>query len=283
MFLKRILVTLILGPLAIALVYLGGLFYFIPVVIFLAIATFEYTRISAQIGWRSSIVVLLPLVVAQYVVAEWFPQVTAPSLVVSFVIIMCYSLWLYEKELSRTVSADWLTMTAGFMLLGWVAGHFLRLRGISTEAGYESLADVAWVWTALAMLGTWFADSYAYLVGKFVAGKFILGKHKLSPRLSPNKTVEGYLGGVVFGTLTTVLIGYIFTNWYDISLVTVLIVGLLTSVVSPAGDLAISLLKREAGVKDSGNLFPGHGGALDRIDSLMWSVTFVYYLLILTG
>ncbi|MCO5184043.1 MAG: phosphatidate cytidylyltransferase [Anaerolineae bacterium] len=283
MFLKRVLITVTLGPLAILLVYLGGLFYFVPLVIFLAIAVVEFTRISTKIGWRSSVIVLLPLVIVQYIVAQWFPQYTAPTLVASFVIIMCYGLWLYESERSQTASADWLTMTAGLILLGWVAGHFLRLRGIGTAEGNEALIEVAWVWTTLAMLGTWFADSFAYLVGKFVAGKFVLGKHKMSPRLSPNKTIEGYFGGVVFGTMVTLLIGYIFSYWYDISLVTVLLIGLLTSVVSPAGDLSISLLKRQAGVKDSGNLFPGHGGALDRIDSLMWSVTFVYYLLILTG
>jgi phosphatidate cytidylyltransferase len=288
MFLKRVLITVTLGPLALLLVYFGdvfyGLLYFIPVIIFLSLATLEYVNIAEKIGWRPSKAVLLPLVLVQYVLAQWWPEYTAPAIVASLVVIMCYALWLYETEKSATASADWLTMTGGFLLLGWLASHFLSLRAIGTvPVSDPSLAEVAWVWTTLALLGTWFADSFAYLVGKFMAGKFILGKHKMSPRLSPNKTVEGYVGGIVLGTALTVGMGLIFTNWYDISLVTVLLVGLLTSIVSPAGDLAISLLKREAGVKDSGNLMPGHGGALDRIDSLMWSVTFVYYLVVLIG
>jgi phosphatidate cytidylyltransferase len=147
-------------------------------------------------------------------------------------------------------------------LLGWLGSHFFRLRGLDVE-------QVA-AWTALAMLGTWIADSGAYVFGKS------LGKHKLSPRLSPNKTVEGYVGGIIAGTLFTLLIAALL----DLNLVIALVLGLLVSVVSPAGDLGISLLKRSVGVKDSGNLLPGHGGALDRIDSLIWSVAFAYYLIL---
>lgn len=286
---RRVLITVTLGPLALLLVWLGdpdrffGLLYFVPVVIFLAIATVEYVQITRRIGWQTHLMILLPLVLLQYVLAQWAPQFTAVALVVSFVIIMCYGLWRYERAESDAAPVDWLTMTAGLMLLGWLAGHFLRLRaigGADTLGGGTISAETAWMWTTLALLGTWFADSFAYLVGKFVAGKFVLGKHKMSPRLSPNKTVEGYVGGAVLGTAATLLIG---VAVFQLPFTLVLMVGLLTSIISPAGDLSISLLKRVAGVKDSGNLFPGHGGALDRIDSLMWSVAFVYYLLILAG
>jgi phosphatidate cytidylyltransferase len=92
--------------------------------------------------------------------------------------------------------------------------------------------------------------------------------------LSPNKTVEGYIGGIVFGTIITAVVA----NWLQIPLAVGLVLGLLSSIISPLGDLAISLLKREANVKDSGVLFPGHGGALDRLDTLLWSVTMAYYL-----
>jgi phosphatidate cytidylyltransferase len=103
----------------------------------------------------------------------------------------------------------------------------------------------------------------------------LIGKRKLAPRLSPNKTVEGYVAGIILGTLLTLVLGAVMNLPWTIAL----LLGLLISIFSPAGDLGISLFKREAGVKDSGNLLPGHGGALDRIDSLIWSVTIAYYVL----
>jgi len=84
------------------------------------------------------------------------------------------------------------------------------------------------------------------------------------------------VGGIIAGTSLTVLIAY----FLDLPLIVALILGLLVSIVSPAGDLGISLLKRTVGVKDSGNLLPGHGGALDRIDSLVWSVAMAYFLVL---
>lgn len=125
------------------------------------------------------------------------------------------------------------------------------------------------------MLSTWIADSGAYVVGKFLTGK-ILGYHKLSPRLSPNKTIEGYLGGIFF----SIILSLIIANFLSLPLMLVFLIALFASAVSPLGDLAISMIKREVGVKDSGTLLPGHGGALDRIDSLMWSIVAAYYLVL---
>jgi phosphatidate cytidylyltransferase len=152
-------------------------------------------------------------------------------------------------------------MVAGILLLGWMSGHFFLLRGLDT-------AEAAW-WTILVMVSTWVADSAAYVFGTR------LGHRKLAPRLSPGKTVEGYAAGVIFGTLATLGLAYAL----DLSLTVALLLGLLISIVSPGGDLVISLLKREAGVKDSGRMLPGHGGALDRMDSLLWSVTMSYYVI----
>lgn len=266
MFLQRALITLTLGPLALYLIYLGGFFYFIPLVIILLLASLEYSQIVQKIGWHAPPFLLLPIVVIQWLLAQWsVPTLFGPLLLLSLLLITAYALWQYEMKSSQTVPANWFATVAGLVLFGWVCGHFFRLR---------ALPDMAWQWTMLAMLGTWIADSGAYLVGRFMAGKIVFGKHALSPRLSPNKTVEGFLGGVVLGTLFTVLVG----SWVGIAYLPALLLGLLVSTIGTVGDLGISLLKREAGVKDSGTLFPGHGGALDRIDSLMWTVAIAYYL-----
>ncbi len=271
MFLQRAIVTLILGPLALVLIYFGGPVYFILVSGILLLATIEYVRMMQLLQCSIPLWILIPSVVLQWVVGQWPPlREWIPALAIGIFFAMVYALWLYERNKSNQVTADWMAMIGGVMLLGWLGSHFFLIR---------SLPQNAWQWTMLAMLGTWIADSGAYLVGKFLAGKIVLGRHPLSPRLSPNKTIEGYLGGVIFALLVIIIVAY----YIDFSLIAAFILAILVSAVSPLGDLAISLLKREANVKDSGTMLPGHGGALDRIDSLVWSVTMVYYLALLIG
>jgi phosphatidate cytidylyltransferase len=146
------------------------------------------------------------------------------------------------------------------MLLGWLGSHFFRLR---------ALENMALEWTLLTLIASWTTDGASFLVGRSI------GRHKFSPRLSPKKTVEGYLGGIVFGTLVTAIVGTVL----EMNILAVIVLSLVIAVLTPAGDLAISLLKREAGVKDSGTFLPGHGGALDRVDTIIWSVTIAYYLI----
>ena len=262
---QRAIVALTLGPLALLLIYLGGWFYFVPVVVILALATQEYTQLAKNIGWRVHFFLLLAAVSGQWVLGQWpQPALSGPVLLLSLLLILAYILWTYEKETSQTVPADWMGTVGGFVLLGVLGSHFFLLRG---------LPELAWQWTMLAMLCTWFGDGGAYVVGKFVAGRYI-GKHKMSPRLSPNKTVEGYVGGILFGVVFSLVFAY-FTG---IPLAAALIMALLITLLTPLGDLGISLLKREARVKDSGNVFRSHGGALDRIDTLLWAVPLAYYV-----
>jgi phosphatidate cytidylyltransferase len=266
MFLQRALITLTVGPLALYLIYLGGLPYFLFITAVLIVATIEYALLMRLLGRTISLWVLFPAVAMLWVAGQW-PTFTilTPALAFGLFLTMCYSLWLYERNKSNAVTVDWMVMIGGVILLGWIGSHFFLIRSMNT---------LAWQWTFLAMLGTWIADSAAYLVGKFLAGNILLGRHQLSPRLSPNKTIEGYIGGIIFAIIVTVWVG----NMMGIPFLGTFILGFLVSAVSPLGDLAISLLKREAGVKDSGTLLCGHGGALDRIDSLVWSVTMGYYL-----
>lgn len=119
----------------------------------------------------------------------------------------------------------------------------------------------------------WMNDVFAYLVGK------TFGKHKLFPRISPGKTIEGSLGGLVFTVLAAVLIGR-HVEW--ISIGQAMGMAAIAVIFGTLGDLCESMLKRQAGVKDSGKLIPGHGGILDRFDSVLFSVPFIFvYLLLL--
>lgn len=267
---QRALIAFTLGPLALYLVYLGDWFYFLPITLILLLAAYEYSQMMREIGLTVSYGLLAVGVLLQLVSAQW-PGLSlwGPGLLLSLLAILAYVLWLYEGRRSETAPLDWMAMMGGLLLFGWLGGHFLRLRGLEVAP---------WQWTILALTSTWAADSGAYLVGKFLAGK-VLGRHQLSPRLSPNKTVEGYFGGVAFGVLFTLGFATLLQLPWTIALV----LALLVSLISPLGDLGISLLKREAHIKDSGTVFGVHGGALDRIDSLLWSVTIAYYLVLFVG
>jgi phosphatidate cytidylyltransferase len=114
-------------------------------------------------------------------------------------------------------------------------------------------------------IGAWATDIFAYFSG------MLFGKHKLIPAVSPKKTVEGAIGGTLFCIIFFVGFGAIINYFtqYNISLITLVIAGLLSALVAQIGDLAMSVIKRTYGIKDYGTIFPGHGGVLDRFDSIL--------------
>ncbi len=267
---ERALVAMIIGPVLLVATYYGGWFYFIPVAFLMLAAGREYAIIMRLLNHSTPLWLLLPAIFL-LLVAAWRPEWQIAGLVffLAVFISLIYSLWLFERGDTPDAALDWFALVTGIVLLGWVGGHFFLLRGLPEDG---------WRWTMVALLGIWSADVGAYGVGKYLAGR-VLGRHTLAPRLSPNKTVEGYVGGILIGTTTAVITAHIL----GVSLLLAGIAGLAVSVLGLFGDLSISLLKREAGLKDSGRLFPGHGGALDRSDSLIWAIAIVYYLVAFLG
>ena len=137
----------------------------------------------------------------------------------------------------------------------------------AVRCGENGLANVI-----LIFFGSWITDSCAYFTGVF------LGKHKLSPVISPKKTIEGAIGGVL-GT-AIILFAYAYAVSYftniDLNYLSVIVLGIICGIVSQIGDLCASAVKREYGIKDYGNLMPGHGGVLDRFDSILLVAPVVY-------
>ncbi len=126
----------------------------------------------------------------------------------------------------------------------------------------------------LIFLYAWISDSFAYFTGRAI------GKHKLIPEVSPKKTVEGAVGGVIFTAVFSVIYGYAVSSIFDISAgyITLVVIGVVAALVSQCGDLILSQLKRCYNIKDFGILFPGHGGVLDRFDSVIAVAPFIYFM-----
>ena len=124
----------------------------------------------------------------------------------------------------------------------------------------------------LVFMGAWICDTSAYFVGKF------LGKHKLIPEISPKKTIEGSIGGVVVTFICFIIFGLVVNNAFDadISYIHLCVLGLILPTVSQIGDLIASAVKRQYNLKDYGNLFPGHGGILDRFDGVLLTAPTMY-------
>jgi phosphatidate cytidylyltransferase len=156
---------------------------------------------------------------------------------------------------------------AGGLYLGWLGGHFVALR---------ALPDGGW-WTGLALPAVWIADSVAYIVG------VRWGRTPLMPDVSPKKSWEGYLAGIVGGALGTAGLAALWRTLGAGPSITPthgMVIGLLAGIIGPIGDLGISALKRQVGAKDSSGLLPGHGGMLDRLDSLIVTVPLGYYYIV---
>ena len=132
------------------------------------------------------------------------------------------------------------------------------------------------LWVLIPFISAFVTDGGAYFVGVF------LGKHKATPHISPKKTYEGFAGGIVIGTAAVVVYGLILKlcGW-NVNYFAMLLYGLLGSVVTEIGDLAFSMIKREYGVKDYGNLLPGHGGMLDRFDSMVFAAPVIYLMTVI--
>ncbi|HYF62392.1 MAG TPA: phosphatidate cytidylyltransferase, partial [Herpetosiphonaceae bacterium] len=153
-----------------------------------------------------------------------------------------------------------------FVLLRGIAAPPLRPNALE---GLRLAPGAAWIFATFAV--TWASDTGAYFAGR------AFGRNKMSPRLSPKKTWEGFAGGTLASIGAGV--GIVALLGLPVSPLVGVALGLIGAIGGTLGDLAESMLKRQAGVKDSGNLIPGHGGLLDRVDSLLFTAPLIYYLL----
>ncbi len=271
---KRTAFAVVAAPLALWLVWLGGA----PLAILLStasgIAAYEFYRLAIGAGsvplWGHGVIfsAAIPLFMYARVLGLWVPGVSIVMLVI--LELLTVALWVRGSG-GKPLEVVGITLLGVFYTGGMMSFAFgMRYHPYAVGAA----AGTALV--ALAFLLTWATDIGGYVFGRW------LGRRKLMPAISPGKTVAGAVGGLVFAIVVAVLFEHDVLRpraQLGMPLWGAILFGVVVSVSGQLGDLVESMLKRQAGVKDSSQLIPGHGGMLDRIDSLLFTLPISYALL----
>ncbi len=255
MLLQRILSALALIPIVLGLTYLGGIWFALGVLAAALIAGYEFFRMVEHLGHSPSMIVGLGLI-AFLLLDAFCPGHEIARLAIAGGI-MVLLVGQVMRGNAPGFLADWSFTLTGALYVGGLAGHMISVRQL--PHGLE--------WIVLTFLVTWTCDTAAYLVGTR------WGRHGFFVAISPHKTWEGAVAGFGCG-MVVVLAG---ARLLALPLWQGLLLGVLLNLGVIFGDLSKSLVKRQVGVKDSGSLIPGHGGVLDRVDSLLFTVPTVYY------
>lgn len=267
--LTRIITGIIGIALATVVIQTGGSVFAGAVLLLAFGAWYEYCNAFKQKGYKPTLVTGMVLISIMW--AGGFlgsDGLIVFTVMFSALVIMLLTVLKHGKfdVLSAVISV------AGVFYIGLPFVHLVMLRFTGEDAYIStSLGDFqlgcALVWVAL--IGTWASDTFAYFAGCF------LGKHKLCETISPKKTIEGFIGGLIGTTASVAGLGVFFG--FDVIVMAVL--GFFICIVATLGDLVESVVKRYTGIKDSGNIIPGHGGIWDRFDSVIYTVPFVYYFM----
>lgn len=259
---QRVVSALILLPIGLLLIWVGDWPYALAIALIFSLAAYEFVRLMQQGNFAPTLLLSLAFVWALLIDA-YFPaiQLARPAIAALLIIALTWQM----RRRSGTPTANWaLTVVIG-LYLGTAGQYFIALR---------QLTNGLW-WLLLALAGTWLADSGAYFVGRK------LGKHKMAPSLSPKKSWEGLAGGVGFAVILDAFLAIAVSAIWQIAIPwwAGAALGLIGALIGVLGDLSISMIKREVGAKDTGHIIPGHGGVLDRLDSLLFTVVVSYYFI----
>lgn len=255
----RMLTGFIMGTIVMLCIMYGDISLLLMLVVLLGFGSREYVKILNHKGFYPSlkVIYLTEIILATVVYFKRFDLVAITLTICA----MCSFMWVLFRG-KQPYIANVATTLLGMVYCGWFPLHLIFLRDLSCPKYDSGLGFVVLMFTAILL-----TDVGCYYVGTK------LGKHKLAPVISPNKTIEGSIGGMFFAILGAVVIGlFIDLPWYMSA-----IAGVICTVFAQIGDLCESMLKRDAGVKDSGSSLPGHGGFLDRTDSFILTIPIMYY------
>lgn len=260
---KRLLTAVVGIPLLILIVSMGGLVLLCGVAVIASIGLYEYTKVvntDDKINISFVLEIFLGLIMLD---AFYFAEnYVLLSLLLSIVILTAKDIFKDSININNTVYGLF-----GLVYVTFFLGHLLLFKNFENGSWY--------IW--LVFIICFATDTFAYFTG------VTIGKHKLAPKISPKKSIEGSIGGVLGSMLLTGAYGYFLTTRFDtgLQLYHFVLLAFVTSLVSQLGDLAASMIKRQFGIKDYGNILPGHGGVLDRFDSVIFATPVVYYIIVL--
>lgn len=261
-FVKRTVSGIILVLIAILVLYTGDLILLSVLGLISLIGMFELLRAiklhRAHIGYVAYLAVIAYYVLLYYNQKEWF--------VCLFVCLLLLLLALYVISYPKYETEQVAMMFFVILYVGVLLSYVYQVRCL------ENGKLLVW----LIFAGAWGSDTFAYLTG------MLIGKHKLPSELSPNKTIEGCIGGVIGAALIGFCFSFLYPEgdlFYMSPKIVFALIGAFGSIISQIGDLTASAIKRNHGIKDYGDLIPGHGGILDRFDSIIFVAPVVYYLL----
>ena len=265
---RRVSTALILIVIGLPAIILGGFFYFLLMAVVLTGSAWEFVRLFRGVQMQPNEWVTVGGVLALVTARMFFSEIALVVLALLVLLAMAVHVIAFERGRDQA-ALDFCVTVTGLVYLGWLGSYLLDLRNL--EQGM-------WWWLIVLPM-VWAADTGAYFIGSSY------GRHKMTPRLSPKKSWEGYAAGVLSAMGVGAFFTYAFsalgpkplagsiTPWLGALL------GLLIGALAPLGDLGESMLKRQSGLKDSSNIFPGHGGFLDRIDSWIWAAVIGFFVI----
>lgn len=252
----RLITAFFLIPVILGSVYYGGPVFFALVTAALLVAGYELFEMARHAGHQP--MPWLGLALIALILLDAHTQTDFARAILTAALVASLTIGVVRPREGWLVG--WAITVAGALYVGWLGAYFLLVRALPNGL----------MWTTLALVTAWATDTGAYIVGT----RF--GRHRFFPVISPKKTWEGAIGGWIAAPLALVALGWLFS----LPLVHCALLGFLIGIAATFGDLAESLLKRQTGVKDSSNIVPGHGGILDRLDSLLFTAVVAYYYLV---